>query len=178
MVQEQQQERINGLDMAGFRAAVAEIAQNPDAVHNTRRARVRWMGGFKFSTLVRNHTFIVDEPATLTGEDAGPSPMEYIIGTLGACLAIGFVLNASKQGIAIRNMEVTLEGDQMNHLRFLGLSEEGHPGFERITAKLFVQADADEPVLRAIWEHTVATSPVGNTLTHVVPITPDIAVFP
>jgi hypothetical protein len=37
-----------------------------------------------------------------------------------------------------------------------------------------VDADADEETLRAIWEETVVTSPVGNTLARPVTLRPEL----
>ena len=102
--------------------------------------------------------------------------MEYVLGALGACLATGFVLNASREGIEIYNMEVVLDSTQDNVFTFLGLGGEGHSGFDAITAKLFVQADTDEATLRRLWEQTVRTSPVGNSMIHVVPIQAELDV--
>ena len=45
-----------------------------------------------------------------------------------------------------------------------------------VRAKLYVQADADEATLQQIWEQSVATSPVGNSLARNVTITPEISV--
>ena len=102
--------------------------------------------------------------------------MEYVLGALGACLSTGFVLNATRQGISIINLEVALDSTQDNVFTFFGLSDEGHPGFMEVRAKLYVQADADEATLQKIWEQSVATSPVGNSLARNVTITPEISV--
>jgi hypothetical protein len=88
------------------------------------------------------------------------------------------VFNATQRGIAIGNLEVALESTQDNYLVFLGLDTERHPGFDRVTVKLYVQAEADPAVLRDLWEHTVRTSPVGNSLTRTVAVTPEIDVIP
>ena len=169
---------INGVDIGDFEESVKTIAEQPEAKYAPKTSRTQWLGGFKFSAFVRNHTFIVDEPAQLAGKDEAPNSMEYVLGAYGACLATGFVLNASKKGIAIRNLEIALDSQQDNVFTFFGISEEGHSGFNGITAKLFVQADADEETLRKIWDTTVKTSPVGNSLAHNVAITPEIDVIP
>ena len=168
---------VNGLDIDEFDQALKAIGENPEARHAPKKSRVRWRGGFKFDAMVRNHTFRVDEPSHLTGQDEAPNSMEYVLGAFGACLATGFVLLASKKGIVIRNMEVTLDSQQDNVFTFLGLGGEGHSGFSGITAKLFVQADADAETLRRVWEETVETSPVGNSLARSVPITPELDVI-
>ncbi len=37
-------------------------------------------------------------------EDESPNSMAYVLGAYGACLATGFVLNASQKGIEIHNL--------------------------------------------------------------------------
>ena len=155
---------LNGLDVEGLRTAIAAVGAQPEAARARKAARVRWVDRLKFKAYLRNHTFEVDEPAHLAGEDASPTSMEYVLGAYGTCLATGFMFNATQRGISIRNLEVALESVQDNYFTFLGLSANGHPGFEEITVKLYVQADAEEAVIREIWDHTVKTSPVGNSL--------------
>ncbi|MBI4199872.1 MAG: OsmC family protein [Chloroflexi bacterium] len=169
---------VNGVNLEDFEASVQAIATQPQARHAPKTSRIQWLGGFKFRSFVRNHTFVVDEPAHLTGEDTAPNSMEYVLGAYGACLATGFVLNASRAGLTIYNLEVALDSQQNNVFTFLGVAEDGHSGFSTIRAKLFVQADAEEETLQRIWAHTVATSPVGNSLAHVVSIVPEIQVVP
>lgn len=171
-----EQRPVNGLDMGAFGEALKAIQEQPAARHAPKKARIQWRGGFKFNALVRNHTFLVDEPSHLTGADEAPNSMEYVLGAFGACLATGFVLNASKRGIAIHNMEVALDASQDNVFTFLGLGGEGHSGFTTITAKLFVQADADPALLQELWKQTVQTSPVGNSLARNVVIHPELDV--
>jgi uncharacterized OsmC-like protein len=179
-VSDQARKFINGIDLEAFKSALEVVGSQPAARHAPKASRVRWMDGLKFKALVRNHTFVVDEPAHLTGEDTSPNSVEYVLGAYGACLATGFVMNASKAGIEIRNLEVSLESTQNNVFTFLGLepATEGHPGFEEITAKLFVQANADEATLRQIWAQTILTSPVHNILTHHATIKPEVDILP
>ena len=101
-----------------------------------------------------------------------------MLGAYGACLATGFVLNATKRGINVWNMEVSLESTQNNSFRFLGINDEGHPGFDVVTAKLYVQADADEQTIREIWDHSVRTSPVANSLAREVELKTEVDVTP
>jgi uncharacterized OsmC-like protein len=179
-VSDQAHKLVNGIDLEAFQTALDLVGSQPAARHAPKASRVRWVNGLKFKAMVRNHTFVVDEPAHLTGEDTSPNSVEYVLGAYGACLATGFVMNASKQGIEIRNLEVSLQSTQNNVFTFLGLepSTEGHSGFEEITAKLFVQANADEATLRQIWAHTITTSPVHNILTHNATIKPEVDIIP
>ena len=169
---------LNGINVTEFDAALKQVAAQPQAARAPKTSRVRWQDGMKFKVQVRNHLFMVDEPPHLKGDDTAPNAVEYLLGAYGACLATGFVLNATKRGIEIHNMEIALDSTQDNAFSFLGINDEGHSGIDNLRAKLYVQADADEETLKEVWEHTLRTSPVGNTLTHTVNITPEIAVFP
>ena len=168
--------QLNGIDLTDLQSALDEIAQQPEARHAGKRSRIQWLGGFRFNSFVRNNTFVVEEPASTTAADNAPNAMEYVLGALGACLSTGFVLNATRQGITVINLEVALDSTQDNVFTFFGLSDDGHPGFAEVRAKLYVQADADEATLQKIWEQSVATSPVGNSLARNVTITPEISV--
>ena len=70
------------------------------------------------------------------------------------------------------------ESTQENAFSFMGINDEGHSGIDEVKVKLYVQADADEAALREVWEHTLRTSPVGNTLLNVVKVTPELSVIP
>ena len=74
---------VNGLNVKEFEEAVNQVAEQQGAQHAPKKSRIRWKGGFKFSALVRNHTFLIDEPAHLTGEDEAPNSMEYVLGASG-----------------------------------------------------------------------------------------------
>ena len=169
---------LNGIDVDGLQTALAAVGAQPEAALARKHARVRWLDRLKFRAYVRNHQFEVDEPTHLAGDNANPTSMEYVLGALGTCLATGFVFNATQRGIAITNLEVALDSTQDNYLVFLGLDTARHPGFDQVTVKLYVQADAEPSVLRELWEHTVRTSPVGNSLARAVTVTPEIDVIP
>jgi uncharacterized OsmC-like protein len=172
--------KINGLDIEATREAIKTVSSQSANSRAPKKSRCKWLGGLKFKSYVRNHVFLVDEPAHLAGEDESPNSMEYVLGAYGACLATGFVLNASQKGIEIHNLEVALDSTQNNVFTFLGVPDagDGHPGFETIHAKLFVQADADEETLRQIWARTVETSPVHNSLARPVRIAPVVEIIP
>jgi hypothetical protein len=119
--------KINGLDIEETREAIATVGAQPENSNAPKKSRCKWLTGLKFKTYVRNHVFLVDEPAHLAGEDESPNSMEYVLGAYAACLATGFVLNASQKGIDIHNLEVAVDSTQNNVFTFLGLSKEGHP---------------------------------------------------
>jgi uncharacterized OsmC-like protein/TusA-related sulfurtransferase len=136
------------------------------------QCRVRWSGGLQSKVYCRNHTWDVGQPASFDVEDVAPSAVEYVLGALGSCLAMGFQIHASRRGIQVDNLELALRGQIDNIFTFLGVEQNGHSGFRSITGTLYVQADADEATLQEVWQQTVAVSPVTNTLAR--PVSLDI----
>ncbi|MGQ0678669.1 MAG: sulfurtransferase TusA family protein [Actinomycetota bacterium] len=128
------------------------------------RVRARWAGGMSARAFARNHSFEVGQPASFETEDPAPSAVEYLLASLAGCLAVGFQWRASSKGIEVRHVEVSLSARADNILVFLGMQDEGSPGFALLEGKVYVDADADEPVLRELWEQTVKRSPVAQSL--------------
>ena len=130
------------------------------------QTRIRWNGGMQTKVFCRNHSWTVGQPASFDVKDDIPSAVEYLLGALGACLAVGFQIRASRQNIQIDELEISLSGQIDNIFVFLGTEQDGHSGFKEITGTIYVQSDADENILGQIWQETIAASPVVNTLTH------------
>ena len=153
-----------------------ETAAEQQARDYRWQCRVAWTGGLQCRVYARNHSWAVGQPASFDVQDAAPSAVEYVLGALGACLAMGFQIHASRRGVQVEGLEIALSGQIDNIFVFLGIEPAGHSGFRTISGTLYVQADADEELLQEIWQHTVAVSPVTNTLAR--PVNMDIALRP
>jgi TusA-related sulfurtransferase/uncharacterized OsmC-like protein len=127
-------------------------------------ARVRWTEGMQARAFIRNHAFNVGQPASFDTQDIAPSAVEYVLAALGGCLAVGFQWRASRRGLEVGNLEISLQAQANNILVFLGLEEEGHPGLKTIQGRLYVDVDGDEDVLQDIWQETLRRSPVTQSL--------------
>jgi uncharacterized OsmC-like protein len=145
--------------------AATDAASEQQARDYRWQCRVRWAGSLQTQVYCRNHTWNVGQPASFDVEDAAPSAVEYVLGALGSCLAMGFQIHASRQGIRIDELELSLGGQIDNIYVFLGIEQAGHSGFHHITGTLYVRSDADAEVLQDLWQHTLAVSPVTQTLT-------------
>jgi uncharacterized OsmC-like protein/TusA-related sulfurtransferase len=132
--------------------------------------RVRSMAEMQSQAFVRNHSFTVGQPASFDTQDAAPSAVEYLLAAQGGCLVAGFRWRASRRGIAIQNLEVSLKAQADNILVFLGIEERGHPGLGRIEGSLYVEADAEDDVLQALWDETQLRCPVTQSLVRQVPV--------
>ena len=158
-------EELNGLHPAKLRT-ITESFRDPEvfkAVSGPWRARVQWQGGFRAKSYMRTHTITLDEPDGLDATDTAASAHELILSAVGSCMMVGFVLNATKRGIKIRDLEIAVDGNFADIGKWAGVSD-GNPGYGGVKAKAYVSADADEATLRELWRLAVEGSPVTQTV--------------
>ena len=65
-------------------------------------------GKFRQEILVGNHHLVADVKTGEGGEDAGPSPHDYLATALGACTAITLRMYAVRKSWPLENAEVTV----------------------------------------------------------------------
>lgn len=63
-------------------------------------------GKFAVDIAVGPHHLVGDEPADLGGDDAGPSPHEFLLAGLGACTVMTLRMYAERKGIAVEGLKV------------------------------------------------------------------------
>ena len=172
---EEQPKELNGLHPEKLEEILKSLEQ-PEVLKEISgpwRSRVKWQGGFKGRAYTRTHIIDLDEPEGLDATDTAASAHEHILSALGGCMMVGFVLNATRRGIKINDLEIALEGHFENILKWAGLAEAGNPGYGGIKAKIFVSADADEATLREIWKLAIDGSPVTQTVARITEIIPE-----
>ena len=99
--------------------------------------------GFKTECKVGKHTVIIDQPAPAGGTDAGPTPLDVQLMSLGGCVAaIGRII-ANQRKLAVRGIEVTVEGN-IDTDGLLGKPTANRVGFSAITARVKIDADMTE----------------------------------
>lgn len=167
--------RINDVDIARVGQLVEAVSQDPGAAATTWRADVRWTGGFRSESTIRDFAPIPsDEPAGLGGTDLAPNPVEQLLAALGNCLAVGYAANATVLGIEIDDLAIALEGELDLHT-FLGLKPDGNAGFKAIKVSVSIESSATDEQVEQLHEQVVATSPVGHTLKRPVPVKIELA---
>jgi len=65
--------------------------------------------GFTHRIDIRRHQLLADEPATVGGDDQGPSPQELLAASLASCTAITIEMYAKRKGWDVGAVEVTCE---------------------------------------------------------------------
>jgi hypothetical protein len=141
--------------------------------------RVSRTAGQSARAYARGHAFDLGSQASLREFDAQPSAVEYALGALGGDLMIGLARAAEAAGVTLHAVELALTGHLDNILVHLGVvGEQGHPGFRSIDGTLYVSADGDQFTIEAIWQRTLARSPLYNTLTRCADVTIRLSVMP
>ena len=166
---------INGLDTESLMKVVETVKENWETGKSVWKASTNWKGGFKVETCSREFKLLADEPEMLCGTNTACNPVEMILQAYGACLTIGYAMNAAVRGINIEDIQIDLEG-KIDLPGFLGLEppEELNmdklPGYKNITAKVKIKSDADAKTLNELHNHVIGTSPVGVTLSRPIKI--------
>jgi uncharacterized OsmC-like protein len=166
---------VNGLDVDNLMKVVGTVKENWEKGKTVWKATTSWKGGFKVETCSRDFTLLADEPEMLCGTNMAANPVEMVLQAYGACLTIGYAMNAAVRGIVLDDIKIDLEGE-IDLPGFLGLEAPENlnmaklPGFKNITVTVKMKSKTDKKTLEELHQHVIATSPVGVTLSRPVAI--------
>ena len=179
----------NGVDTTAFFATLDAVKGNHDIADFQWRASNTWINGthnrttvsgFFGATQEMTHRepfhLDADHPAVLVGSDNGPTPVEYVLHALAACLTAGIANVAAARNVNLTKVTSTIEGD-MDLLGILGLADDVsgpvRNGFQQIRVQF--QLEGDEPEkLRAVVEQSRKRSAVFDIITNGVPVSIDV----
>jgi uncharacterized OsmC-like protein len=68
--------------------------------------RVDYVAGDRFDIGIRGHSVTVDQPAGMTGDDAGPTPTELFVAGLASCVAFYARRYLSRHGLDATGLTV------------------------------------------------------------------------
>jgi uncharacterized OsmC-like protein len=178
--------RRNGVDTTGLFATIEAVRDQPALAAFQFRATNRWLSGTHNHTTIngfygagqeqrheRDFGFDADHPAVLVGEDHGPTPVEYLLHALAACLASGLATIAAARGITLHEVTATVEGD-IELRGILALDQTVRNGFDRIRVTFAVSGDATAEQLRDLVERSKTRSAVFDVITNGVPVSIEV----
>lgn len=117
----------------------------------------------------RDFEFSIDEPTNMGGTNAGPNPVEYLLGALAGCLNVVGHEVAEEMDLTVKNIAVDIEGE-LDPRKFMGHSEEPRAGYQDVQVEMTVDSPADEAAL-ATWLETVEQRcPVSDNLANPTPV--------
>ncbi|MDR3602387.1 MAG: OsmC family protein [Desulfosporosinus sp.] len=116
------------------------------------RVKAKWQQGYQVELKARDHTFIVDEPISVGGQDHGPMPTELLLASLASCLTL-----------AIRHVSLIMR------LELLQLQVDVQGEFDRTSFKCVrliaeVTSSLDPQLLKQVMDKAIKYCYVSNTL--------------
>jgi putative redox protein len=69
-------------------------------------------GNLQYELAIREHRLVVDEDASLGGDDAGPNPHDLLDSSLAACTALTLTLYAKRKGFALQDVRVSISHEE------------------------------------------------------------------
>ena len=177
----------NGVDTATLFATLDAVKQAPQAARFQFRARNQWVSGTHNRTTIadyygvgeeraheRTFVFDADHPAVLVGKDHGPTPAEFVLQALAACLTAGLANIAAARNITLTEVRSTVAGDiDLNGI--LGLDPAVRNGYQQITVRFTIKGDAPAAKLRELAEQSRARSAVYDVITNGVPVAIEVS---
>jgi uncharacterized OsmC-like protein len=171
----------NGVDTAALFATLDAVRATPEIAKFQFRASNRWVSGTHNQTTIHGfhgamqemahehvHVYDADHPAVLVGKDNAPTPVEFVLHALAACLTSGLANIAAARGVNLTEVTSTVEGD-IDLLGILGLSDEARNGYQQIRVSFKLRGD-DPERLRQVVEQSRRRSAVFDIVTNGVPV--------
>jgi uncharacterized OsmC-like protein len=176
----------NGVDTPTLFATLNAVKGQPELAKFQFRATNRWIQGTNSRSRIESfkgaggehahkgdYQYDADHPAVLVGADRAPTPVEFLLHAIAACITAGIANIAAARGVTLTEVTSSVEGD-IDLLGLLGLSDAVRAGYERIRVTFDIKGDAPPEKLREIVEQSRRRSAVYDVLTNGVPV--DVAV--
>lgn len=113
------------------------IAADEANAHLTYKVKSVGKGAVASRITAGKHSFLVDEPAALAGDDLAASPVEYALGALISCQIVVYRLYAQALGIQVDEISVDAEGD-LDARRLFGIEPGGRAGFSEVRLNVII----------------------------------------
>ena len=170
--------RRNGVDVATLFATLDAVKEQKEIAKFQFRASNTWVSGthsrsqlsdFYGAMQEMQHknvtTLDADHPAVLVGQDNGPTPIEFVLHAIAACLTSGLANIPAARRVDLHKVTSTVEGD-IDLLGLLGLSDGTvRNGYQEIRVTFHIEGDADDETLRGLVEQSRRRSAVYDVLT-------------
>jgi len=175
-------QKINGVDTTRLQETVSNVKASPELGRFKFQIANRWIGAGETRSEVKSFYccgevqsrktafhLAADEPEILLGRDKGANPVEHLLHALVSCVTTCMVYHAAARGIAIEQVESSLDGD-LDLRGFLGLDPTVRNGYQQIRLKLRIKAKGTDEQFQELSTLGTTFSPVYDSLLKGVPI--------
>jgi uncharacterized OsmC-like protein len=177
----------NGVDVPTLFATLDAVKGAPHIADFQFRATNEWISGTHNRSTIQGFfgagqedtsrterfTYDADHPAVLVGGNNGPTPVEFLLHAIAACLTSGLANIAATRGVTLHRVRSTVEGD-IDLLGILGLSDHVRNGYRQIRVSFEVDGDASAERLAALVEQSRRRSAVYDVLVNGTDVAIDV----
>jgi len=176
----------NGVNVQALLDARDALTAAPGAAQFQWRASCTWRRGTHSHSTVEGfgglggeqhhrtvYEYDVDHPECFASEDHGATPVEYVLVGLVGCLTAGVAAVAQHREIQLRSVTATIEGN-MNVLGILGADPDVRNGFESVTVRYRIDADASREDIEALVAQSQKRSAVYDIVTNPTNVTVEV----
>ena len=179
-------EKLNGIDTATLKQVMGQISKDPSLGKVKFQVTTTWKGVTKSETVVegyeisgqkvkRIHTFVIDEPKELLGEDTAANPQEYLMGAMNACIMNTYVIAAAMKGVRLESVMMETEGE-LDLRGFLGIDKNVIAGYKDLKYRVRLKGDGTKAQYDDIHKAVVATSPNYYNVTHAIKLNAELII--
>jgi uncharacterized OsmC-like protein len=149
---------------------IGGIQEDPSKSKAVYRVSTEWVEDVRCTAQVRDFPpMIIDEPPVLAGKDAGMSPVELVLVSLGTCQEIMYAAYASVMDIPLDSVKVNVKGN-LDLKGLFGMDESVPAGFTDIAFETTIVSTADNESLLKLVQAAESNCPVLDMLTRQVPV--------
>lgn len=147
-------EEINGVPCDKMFGAIAKLRENGELAQFRFSARNEWVEGTasqstihewyglgQDQTYAQEFSFKADHPTL--GHGHGPTPQEYVLHALAACITAGVATGAAARNIKLNHVSSTVSAD-IDVRGVLGIDPDIRKGFSGVTIEFDIDADCDD----------------------------------
>ena len=177
----------NGVDVPTLFATLDAVKASPAIADFQFRASNTWISGTHNRSTIQGFygagqedtsrtepfQYDCDHPAVLVGTNKGPTPVEFLLHAIAACITAGLANIAAARGVTLHRVTSTVEGD-IDLLGILGLSADVRNGYRQIRVNLVVDGDASPEQLAALVEQSRQRSAVYDVLANGTDVAIDV----
>ena len=166
---------INGVPVDKLRGTIARLTDDPDLAQfrftatnswiegtATRSTMHEWYGAGAEQVHASKFTATADHPTL--GHGHGPTPQEYVLHALAACIAAGIATTAAHRGIELTRID-TVARASIDVRGVLGIDPDIRNGFSRVDVEVDIDGDAPRASLDALITASAKRSAVFDILT-------------
>jgi len=125
-----------------FGDVAGALGHSPELGIGSETSVARVVDGLLCEVSEGDWTFSVDMPEVAGGSATAPTPGVFGRAALGSCLALTYMMWASKAGIEIQHLEVEIQAD-FDEGAIFGTSDAA-PGYSEVRYCVRIQSGADE----------------------------------